>query len=197
VLAFLEIDNEIDKIKAGDTQAFRSFFVYFYPKLMSHACRFVDQDVAKDLVQDVFTLYWEQKQTINPSNITSFLYKCVQNKCLNYLKHETVVEGYEERIKLAEARIAYSNANLNNDNWERIVERDLKDVVESSLTKLPPRSAEAFRLCFFHDLPHKEVAKIMSISSRTVETHIRRAVGFLRTDLHDLMLLIAMFNTII
>lgn len=182
---------DIHKIKAGDQTAFKTFFVFFYPKLLALACRFVDKHIALDLVQDVFTLYWEQKEKIDALNIQSFLYKCVQNKCLNHLKHEQVENQYEARIQIAESRVTYMNAHLNNnDTWKRLVARDLKDVVESSLKKLPPRCAEAFRLSFFHDLPHKKVAQMMDISHRTVETHIRQAVNFLRTDLHHLLLLL-------
>jgi len=182
---------DINKIKAGDQTAFKTFFVFFYPKLLALACRFVDKHIALDLVQDVFTLYWEQKEKIEALNIQSFLYKCVQNKCLNHLKHEQVENQFEARMQIAEARVAYMNDHLyNNDTWKQLVDNDLKEVVESSLQKLPPRCAEAFRLSFFYDLPHKKVAQMMGISHRTVETHIRQAVIFLRTDLHHLLILL-------
>lgn len=161
---------------------------------MALACRFVDEHVAKDLVQDVFALYWEQKQMIDAENIQSFLYKWVQNKCLNHIKHQMVVEEYEARVQLAEARIAFLNNRVDsNDVLKQVINQDLRELIEISVNKLPPKTAEAFRLCYYHDLPHKDIAKVMDISVRTVETHIRNAVLFLRKDLKDLLLLSILF----
>lgn len=161
---------------------------------MSLACRFVDDESAKDIVQEVFATYWEQKEIIEANYIHSYLFKCVQNRCLNYLKHRMIVN--EAHISIAEQRIESLGTDSDaNDTLRNLITRDVYEVVESSVRKLPPRCAEAFRLCFFHDLPQKEVAVIMNISLRTVETHIRQAVTFLKTDLHDLLLLILLFYT--
>lgn len=182
---------DVDRIRAGDTRAFKTFFGVLYPKLLALACRFVDKHIAKDLVQDVFSMYWENKESIEAENIQSYLFKCVQNKCLNHIKHEAVVEKYEAKLQIAEARIASFNAQLkDNDIFRQLVARDIQNLVENSLTKLPPRCAEAFRLCFFNDLSHKQVAEVMAISPRTIETHIRQAVSFLRKDLRDLTLML-------
>lgn len=74
---------------------------------MSVACRFVPEHIAEDIVQSVFVMYWEQKSTLTPNAIHSFLYKCTQNNCLNYLKHQAVVLGHEEEVRLAEERMAF------------------------------------------------------------------------------------------
>lgn len=190
----MQLPIDIQKVKDGDQVVFKSFFECFYPKLMALACRFVDEHVAKDLVQDVFALYWEQKQMIDAENIQSFLYKWVQNKCLNHIKHQMVVEEYEARVQLAEARIAFLNNRVDsNDVLKQVINQDLRELIEISVNKLPPKTAEAFRLCYYHDLPHKDIAKVMDISVRTVETHIRNAVLFLRKDLKDLLLLSILF----
>lgn len=190
----MQLPIDIQKVKEGDQVAFQSFFECFYPKLMALACRFVDEHAAKDLVQDVFVSYWEQKKLIEADNIQSFLYKWLQNKCLNYLKHQMVVEEYEARIRIAEARITFLNDRTDtNDVLKQVIDKDLRELIEDSVKKLPPRTAEVFRLCYYHDMPHKEIAKVLDISPRTVESHIRHAVLFLREDLKDLLVLFAAF----
>lgn len=189
--------NPIDiiKIKAGDHEAFKAFFGYFHPKMMALACRFVEEQVAKDLVHDTFTIYWEQKEHIDVRNLQSFLYKCLQNQCLNYLKHQCVVDEYEAKMRIAEARIEFiCNRTDNNDVFKEIQDNDLREIIEVVVSKLPPRTAEAFRLCYYHDLSHKDIATAMNISPRTVETHIRQAMLFLREELKDLSLLLATFT---
>ena len=90
------ISIDINKVQKGDEAEFRLLFNLFYPRLMSVACRFVPEHIAEDIVQSVFVMYWEQKFTLTPNAIHSFLYKCTQNNCLNYLKHQAVVLGHEE-----------------------------------------------------------------------------------------------------
>ena len=82
----MDVPYDLNKVKKGDKNAFRSFFGYFYPKLMALACRFVDSQVAEDLVQDVFASYWEKKHLIEADDIHSFLFKWLQNSCLNHTK---------------------------------------------------------------------------------------------------------------
>ncbi|MDD4592925.1 MAG: RNA polymerase sigma-70 factor [Parabacteroides sp.] len=193
----MQLNFDIDKIGEGDKEVFQSFFEAFYPKLKALACRFVDEQAADDLVQDVFTSYWEQKKSIHADNIQSFLFKCLQNKCLNFLKHQMVEEEYESRVRIAEARIAYlAETTDNNHVLEQVMNRDLREIIEKSVEKLPPKCAQAFRLCYFHDVDRKEVAELMGISPRTVDGHIQQALNFLREDLKDLLLLFAMFYNI-
>lgn len=191
------MDTDTEKVKKGDPVAFRQLFERLYPKLMALACRFVDEQTAKDLVQDLFTSYWKQKSTIEAEKIDSFLYKWLQNSCLNYLKHQMVASEYEARVRIAEARIAFLNETTDsNEVLKQVMDNDLHEIIELSIKKLPPKCAQAFRLCYFHDMSHKEIAEVMDISHRTVEGHIRQAISFLRTDLKDLLTLVFMFYNI-
>jgi len=188
-----ELNRYIDNIKKGDPIAFKYFFETFYPKLMALACRFVEEDIAKDLVQEVFTNYWENKNELAPENIHSFLFKCLQNGCLNYLKHQIVASEYEARIRIAESRINFLNENSDaNEVLKQVLDKELREIIELSVNKLPPKCAQAFRLHYFHDVSRKEVADIMGISVRTVEGHIHQALLFLRKDLKDFLFLIFM-----
>ena len=185
----MEAKIDIEKVRKGDHAAFKTFFECFYPKLMALACRFVDEQVAKDLVQEVFTSYWEQKKVIQPDNIQSFLFKWLQNSCLNHIKHQMIVDVYESCVRIAEARIAFwGESTDSNDVLKSVINQDLREIIELSVNKLPPKCAQAFRLAYFHDISHKEIAEIMGISPRTVEGHIRQALAFLRKDLKGLFL---------
>lgn len=194
----MRLSINTEKLRQGDPEEFRSFFELFYPKLMALACRFVDEHTAEDLVQEVFASYWEQKNKIQADNIHSFLFKWLQNKCLNYLKHQMITSEYEARVRIAEARINFLNENSDtNDVFKQVADQDLRELVEISVKKLPPKCAQVFRLCYYHDLSHKEIAEVMDISPRTVEGHIRQATAFLRHELRDLLMLICMFNSTI
>lgn len=187
---------DIQKLKEGDKNAFRIFFECFYPKLMSLACRFVDEHTAKDLVQEVFVSYWENKKEIEAVNIYSFLCKWLQNNCLNYLKHQMVVEEYENRVRIAEARLAFIDEKTDtNEVLKQIITQDIREVIETSVHKLSPKCQEVFCLYFFEDMSQKAIAEQLHISVRTVETHVRQAVLFLRKDLKNTFLVFLFFYT--
>jgi RNA polymerase sigma-70 factor (ECF subfamily) len=182
---------DIEKIRQGDLDMFREFFACFYPKLKALACRFVDEYTAEDLVQDVFASCWERRKEMDATNIRPFLYKWIQNSCLNHLKHLAVVEEYDARVRLAEERIAFLERMTDeNEVFNRVAGKNLLEVIEASIQKLPPKCAQAFRLCYFHDMSHKEIAEVMHISRRTVEWHIRQAILFLRSDLRGILTLV-------
>lgn len=179
---------DIEKLKMGDPATFRAFFERLYPKLMALACRFVNEQTAKDLVQEVFAVYWEKKKEIDAENIQSYLYKWIQNRCLNYLKHQLVVEEFESRVHIAEARIAFlENTTDTNEVLNQVMTQDIIDHIQEALKKLPPKCSQAFRLFYFNELSHKEIAKEMQISIRTVEGHVRHAVVFLRKQLRHII----------
>ena len=182
------ISIDINKVQKGDEAEFRLLFNLFYPRLMSVACRFVPEHIAEDIVQSVFVMYWEQKSTLTPNAIHSFLYKCTQNNCLNYLKHQAVVLGHEEEVRLAEERMAFQLAGSDaNELWNEVVERDIRKLLEASISKLPPKCRQAFELSYFKEMTYKEIAEAMHISSRTVEEHVQKATKFLREDLKEVL----------
>lgn len=188
---------DIPKIKAGDIQAFSAFFELFQPKLIARACRFVNKETAFDIVQDVFIAYWENKENIEVQNILGYMYKWVHNKCLDYIKHQKVTEKHGDQIRIAELRKLTMEESLDSsDIFKQVAAKNLMETIEDSIMNLPPRCAEAFRLCYFYDLPHKEVAKIMNVSHRTIEAHIYQAVRFLRIKLSDIIVLIILLQSI-
>lgn len=179
---------DINKVQKGDETEFRLLFNIFYPRLMSVACRFVPEYIAEDIVQSVFVMYWEQKAVLIPNAIHSFLYKCTQNNCLDYLKHQSVVLGHEEEMRLAEERIAFQLQGSDvNELWNEVVERDIKQLLETSIAKLPPKCRQAFELSYFNEMTYREIAEVMHISPRTVEEHVQKATKFLRADLKEIL----------
>lgn len=194
ILEQLQHKIDIDKLRAGNVDAFRHFFDLLYPKLLSLGTRFVPEETAKDMVQDVFAMYWEEKHSIKANNLQSYLYKTLQNKCLNYLKRQTVEEKYVLHLSIAQARLEYLNSNKEtNDIFTEITAKEFKQKLELELSYLPPRIALAFRLCFFDDMTHKEVAETMNISVRSAETYIFEATSALRKKLSERELLCALF----
>jgi len=176
---------DINEVKEGNLNAFEHFFEFHYPKMMGLACRFIDDEEAKDLVQDAFVDFWERKQNLDTTKISSYLSKSVKNKCLKQIKHQEVVNDYANNVRVAHARMEYlTNTTDDNDLFRQVSNQNIRELVEASAAKLPPKCQEAFRLCFFQEMTSKEAAELMGVSPRTVEGHIQKALAHLRADLN-------------
>ena len=62
----------------------------------------------------------------------------------------------------------------------------LQRSIHGWIQELPPRRAEAFALSRYNGFSHDEIATIMGVSKRTVETHILLALRELRARLDAL-----------
>lgn len=166
--------NENDKYSIDQ---FRQLYEKHAPALISFARKFVGRDAANDMIQDVFLKLWELKSfAIIDESIPSYLYRSVQNSCLNYLKHEVIHQEYLSRamteLKIDELQIYAIDDILIND--EQI--KSLHKAIE----QLPPKCREIFTLYYLEEKKNTEIALMYNISVRTVETHIYKALKILQ-----------------
>ena len=76
----------IDGINRGDERAFAVLYNNYFTYLCTCAVGYIfDADAAKEIVNDVFVHIWN-KQTELEFPIHSYLLRCVQNGCLNYIR---------------------------------------------------------------------------------------------------------------
>lgn len=173
-------------------------FKIYYSRLMLFALRFVEEEAAEDIVQDVFLSIWERKDELELGDqISSFLYRSTYSKCLNHIKHEQVVKGYgENQQKLSAERAAYFNPD-NNDVIQQIENEELRKSISQAINELPDKCREVFRLSYLDEMKNKEIADFMHISLRTVEAHMYKALKYLRGRLkeNDLFLVMLIFFT--
>ena len=128
-------------------------------------------------LQDVFLKLWEQRQSLRlDTNIRALLYTMARNRSINVVRKESRKENLDAMM---EENIPNEPAPAD----EAIDAGKLRDHLEERVSQLPPRRAEAFMLSRFHDLRYSEVASIMGLSERTVQTHVLHALRYLRSKL--------------
>lgn len=104
---------------------FETLFRQNYERLYFHAHAIVhDEDVAKDVVSEVFVNVWRLRETIEPSTVLPYLYTSVRNRCLDQLRQsnrqvpllQEVLNDLEHYTESDwneyEARIAHLRAEL-------------------------------------------------------------------------------------
>lgn len=165
-------------------EEFREIFLAFFPELCLYASKFVgDLDASKDVVQDVFTKFWEENDKLFDKNrIKPYLYKAVKNRSLNYKKREKRKMGIDEIFDSFNVDVEDST---NLDNLEALSYKNLQNKLEKAISELPKHRQKIFRMSRFQQMKHKEIAEELGISPKTVETQIYRSLNFLRERLKN------------
>jgi RNA polymerase sigma-70 factor (ECF subfamily) len=138
------------------------------------------------LVQSVFICVWENRESLNPCySVKSYIYKAAVNYIYNYLKKRAICSRFiESEIKKGE---------IHSDPYDQVFFHDLERSISTAVDTLPPQQQKIFQLSRFDGLTHKEIAKKMDLSVRTVENQMYRALKIIKNNLDTAIFLILSF----
>lgn len=173
-----EEQNLVIGIRKGDETAFERLFVLFYAELCRFASHYVNsRDVTENLVQDVFVRIWEAHHDLDPvQGIRAYLFRAVRNEAFKYV-------GQLKHRKVLIERRAESETIVEEDAEELLQYHELERAVQSALNSLPERRRQIFDLSRQHGLTYHEIAQVLNISIKTVETQMSRALHLLEERL--------------
>lgn len=153
-------------------------FRRYHKALCNHAVRFVySKEIAEDLVADVFCKFWKTKAYESiATSYRLYLFRSVRNEAINYLRWE-----FKETEEIEQAIQRESSLGHQPDHATQYEEvcRKVEELVET----LPPQCQKVFLLSRFEGKKYQEIADELSISIKTVEVHLGKALGIMRTGL--------------
>lgn len=167
------------RIREGDVKAFEQLFREYYAPLCRYAARFVkDMDAAEEIVQDFFYNYWKNRESMTIRiSVKSYLYRSVHNNALKYMEQLAVRKRYAETILATTTEVELSSLS------EELDARELGRIIDNALNELPDRSRQIFRMNRFDGMKYQEIADKLSISLKTVESNMGKALRVLREKL--------------
>lgn len=183
------------RVLERDHAALKEIFLRFQPRMFSFAYQFTrDEAAAKDIVQDAFLSFWEHCAGIStPMAVPSYLFKTLKSICLKQLRLNALQARFEnlDMLLLKEMELAYFNdaRNILNDLYFEELNRTFSAAVAS----LPPRSREIFTMSRDEAFSHKDIARKLNISVRTVENEIYRSLKSLKLAMKDYAVLLILF----
>lgn len=156
----------INLLKKGDDEAFSQLVNLYSRRLFAYAvCLSGDYSFAKDIVQEVFLKTFEYRKKLNPDySIESFLYRITYNQFINnYHKNQSLLKVHDEYVKYLNQTIE----DKNEQDFDRMI-----NLVNKAIEKLPKKCKEIFILSKKEGYTNMEIAEILSISIKTVESQI-------------------------
>ena len=172
-------DTEIiGRIRNGDIKEFESLFRSSYVSLVRYATTILkDHDTAEEIVQDLYFRIWQDREKLNiESSLNGYLFRSVHNRCLHYIEHNRVVDRHAEEMSYRQTESPESPSDILNY-------KELQEKVARILEKLPERCGKIFTMSRFEGLKYSEIAEKLSVSVKTVEANMGRALKEFRKEL--------------
>ncbi len=169
--------NDIRRIKEGDIKVFESVFRLYYAPLCLYAGGITgSKDVAEEIVQDVFYAIWKNRDALHIfHSLKSYLYGSVRNRSLQFCESREIRERYKEAV-LSGKKVHTPDPQ---DNMEY---EELATLINRTLSRLPQRRVEIFRMHRFKGMKYHEIATVLSISVKTVEAEMTKTLKALRKE---------------
>jgi len=168
-------------IKRGDRDLFDSVFKNYYFGLRVFAFDFVKSlDVADEIVQEVFLNLWEKHNNLQiKSSLKAYLYKCVQNYCLNYLRSD---KGFKNvvQLDLIPEQSDFLLVEMSFDELDASFSEQIEIELDRAIKSLPEQCQQIFLLSRFENYSYPEIAERLGVSVSTVKTQMSRAMQKLR-----------------
>lgn len=160
---------QIEALKKNDPKAYSEMFDAHFKGLFLLACNMVfREDVAYDIVQDVFINIYEKADSLHEeASLKPYLYRSVRNRCYNYLRDRKVED---RRLML------YAEACLASDSLDMIEQEELLIRVREFLETLPGQCREVCRMRVFENRSFEEIADRLGITENTVRVQLHRGI---------------------
>lgn len=150
---------------AGETAAARALTVRLTPRIYAHACRMLggDRGEAEDVTQEVLLKLWRiaPDWRKGEAKVTTWLYRVTANLCIDRMRRRRSGPPLDEMPELADG--APSAA-------EEMQRAARAEALQAALDRLPDRQRQAVILRHIEGLSNPEIAQIMDIGPRAVES---------------------------
>jgi RNA polymerase sigma-70 factor (ECF subfamily) len=163
-------------IYQDDEFAFTEIYNRYWKKLFAISySRLQETQLAEDIVHDVFTSLWANRQKIQVESVPNYLATATKYLVLDKIKkreRERIYNDYttkSSQTPIAELPVETSL------HYKRILE-----IVKLEIDNLPEKCRLIFNFSRNEGMPVKQIAKELNISPKTVENQLYKAVKQLK-----------------
>jgi RNA polymerase sigma-70 factor (ECF subfamily) len=169
----------------SDNRDFDSIYLGNFPALHRYAYTILnDKELAEEMVHQVFFKILERKEPLDVrTSLKAYLFRSVNNECLNYIKHQKVKQTYQ----------SYATNEMENrpeTPSSKLTYKELEYQLKRAINNLPEQCRTIFQLSRFEELKYAQIAEQLGISIKTVEVQMSKALKRLRVELADYLPLI-------
>lgn len=172
----------LNKVKEGDIKAFEDLFRRYYSPLCWFAAGIIgDIHAAEEIVEELFYVFWRDRERLQVfCSVKSYLYRAVRNEAVQYCQHREVEERYRR------SALDANGTEPSGDDIEAQLEyKELEMLIQHTLQRLPERRLRIFKMHRMEAKKYTEIATLLSISVKTVEAEMTKALRVLRAEVDN------------
>ena len=138
-----------------------------------------DVSIAEDVVHDVFIRFTQSAETLKINgSLKAYLRTCVVNDVRNRIRGDQV----RSYVELSEAGPIASKQN-GADQWAILKEESIR--ISEALVQIPFEQREVVVLHLHGSMKFREIAKVQSVSVKTIQSRYRYGLDKLRSILNS------------
>lgn len=177
----------VDLFKGGEISAFEEIISRYEAKVMNLALRFTrNQEDAEEVMQDVFTTVYRKIDGFRgQSAFSSWLYRIVVNAAFMKLrkKKQSQTVSMEDLAPAVKQYCMERETVTNTHSYNITVTRELQEVLQRAIDKLPDQYRAVFVLRDVDGLSNQETGEILDLSIPAVKSRLHRSRIMLRKRL--------------
>ncbi|MCX8065250.1 MAG: sigma-70 family RNA polymerase sigma factor [Candidatus Hydrogenedentes bacterium] len=177
-------DELIKRIKKGDEKCFEVLSNRYYPGVYTVVLsKIMDEDLAKDIIQEVFVKVWEGLGKYKEKgSFRSWLYSITKNHITDYVRKNRSRKKYE--IYTEESYPLDCQADSKN-LLSALNQKEIGKYILKALKRLPDEQQEVFLMYYYFNIPVDDIAKKLKIPVGTVTSRLHLARMKLREILKN------------
>lgn len=181
--------NTIAALKQGNLLVFNEVYYSWHKRIYYFILQKTRSSfIAEEVTQLTFIKCWNYRENLaDDLNIELQLFRIARTTLIDFLRKETV---YKEKV----IHVIDKYTLPVDDLWGKLAEKELQVKLANALKEMPPMRRKVFEMSRFKGMSYQQIAQELSLSSRTVETHIFRAIKQIKHYLGFILSLLAYFG---
>ncbi|TWF39960.1 RNA polymerase sigma-70 factor (ECF subfamily) [Chitinophaga polysaccharea] len=179
--------NTIAALKQGNLLVFNEVYYSWHKRIYYFILQKTKSSfIAEEVTQLTFIKCWNYRENLaDDLNIQLQLFRIARTTLIDFLRKETV---YKEKVIHV---IDKYTLPVDDDLWGKLAEKELQVKLANALKEMPPMRRKVFEMSRFKGMSYQQIAHELSLSSRTVETHIFQAIKQIKHYLGFLISILA------
>ena len=180
----------VQRLQAGDAEAFDTVFRQYFPKVYRQAFHLVGTAAeAEEVAQEVFLTVYEKIHTFRgASALTTWLYRLTTNAALSRLRRRTrrkeiALDDYLPQFREDGHHLVRPVVDWSADLEQNLADAQMQHLVRQAIELLPPLDKAVLVLSDFEDLPNRDIGEALGLTVLAVKARLHRARLFLRGQL--------------
>lgn len=175
------LEIEWEKFLKGDRSSFEKIYNSNFKSLFLYALRFSkDDDLIKDVIQNVFINFWEKRNYIKEvKNVTVYLHRSVRNELLNRKRQEDkyAFDVLDEQVYAFDFELPLEARIIKKEELKETRQR-----LKHALENITNRQKEILYLKYVKGMTFEEISDTIGITVKASYKLHARAISSIRQN---------------